>query len=75
MIITVLKTTFQKSRPKECVYTSYRHFNQQVFKEHLRYNLQVCKAYSELESKFLEILNLHAPMKKRIVHANEVPYD
>ena len=74
MIITVLKTTFQKSKPKEFVYRSYRHFNQQVFKEHLRYNLQGCKAYSELQSKFLEILNLHAPMKKRIVRANEVPY-
>ena len=73
MIITVLKTTFQKSKPREFVYRSYRNFNQQVFKEHLRYNLQGCKTYSELESKFLEILNLHAPMKKRLVRANEVP--
>ena len=58
MIITVLKTTFQKSKPKEFAYMSYRHVNQRVFKEHLRYNLQGCKAYSELESKFLEILHL-----------------
>ena len=74
MIITVLKTTFQKAKPKEIIYRSYRNFNEYAFREHLRYNLQGCENYSKFESKILEVFNQHAPIKKRIVRANEVPY-
>ena len=30
--------------------------------------------YENFEEKFLSLLNLHAPMKQKVVHANHKPY-
>ena len=74
MIITVLKTTFNKAKPKEITYRCYKDFNNDVFAEHLRRKLENCENYTQFENRFLEVLNEHAPIKKRLVRANEVPY-
>ena len=74
MIVTVLKTTFKKAKPKEVTYRCYKQFDKCVFKKDLKHNLTNCTNYEDFESRFLEILNMHAPLKKRIVRANEVPY-
>ena len=74
MIITVLKTTFKKARPKEIVYRSYKNFDNYVFRKDLRHSLAECGNYNEFERCFLEVLNAHAPIKKMLVRANEVPF-
>ena len=74
MIITVLKTTFKKAKPKEIIYRSYKNFDKCVFKNDLKHKVLNCENYTEFESRFLEVLNRHAPLKKRLVRANEVPY-
>ena len=74
MIITVLKTTFNKAKPKEITYRCYKDFNNDVFAEHLRRKLENCENYTQFENRFLDVLNEHAPSKKRLVCANEVPY-
>ena len=33
-----------------------------------------CENYNAFETKFLEVLDVHAPLKKKIIRANEVPY-
>ena len=74
MIITVLKTTFEKARAKEIVYRSYKNFDNYDFRKDLRHSLAECGNYNEFERCFLEVLNAHAPIKKWLVRANEVPY-
>ena len=74
MIITVLKTTFNKAKPKEITYRCYKDFNNDVFAEHLRRKLENCENYTQFENRFSDVLNEHAPLKKRLVRANEVPY-
>ena len=78
MIVTVLKTTFRKAKPREKVYRCYKKFDKNIFKngviQKLNDNSTSCDNYYEFETKFLEVLNTHAPLKKRIVRANEVPY-
>ena len=74
MIITVLKRTFKKARPKEIIYRSYKNFDNYVFRKDLRHSFAECGNYNEFEICFLEVLNAHAPIKRRLVRANEVPY-
>ena len=64
MILTVLKTTFMKAKPKEITYRCYRNFDENVFRTDLKQNLQsiCCKNYGDFENKFLNCLNLHARM-------------
>ena len=74
MIITVLKTSFKKAKPNIISYRSYKNFNVDAFRNDLVTQVTNCENYSELEQGTLEVLNLHAPLKKRVVRANEVPY-
>ena len=78
LILTVLKTTFKKAKPKEKIYRCYKQFDEIKFKNDLIQKLYQesisCDNYKEFESKFLEVLNVHAPLKRRIIRANEVPY-
>ena len=39
MVVTVLKTTFQKSKPREIIYRDYSKFNEQIFRETLKESL------------------------------------
>ena len=73
MIITVLKTTFKKAKPKEILYRSYKNFDKDAFRKDLVHKTLNCQGYKHLESGVLEVYNRHAPLKKRIVRANEVP--
>ena len=74
MIVTILKTTFNKAKPKEITYRCYKNFDRRIFRENLKHELQNCESYTQYKSSFLKTLNGHAPLKKKIVRANEVPY-
>ena len=75
MAITVLKTTFPKSKPKVIQYRDYKNFVLQKFREELKSGLEkVVDNYATFEEIFLEILDKHAPLKKKILRANDKPY-
>ena len=75
MSVTVLKTTFIKAKPKETIYRSYRNFDNNFFRNDLNHNLEFVNGnYTKLKKFVLEVYNWHAPVKKRLVRANEVPY-
>ena len=76
MVVTVLKTTFQKSKPREIIYRDYSKFNEDTFRENLKESLTRSNTYDYtiFEEKFISVLNAHAPMKKKIVRANHMPY-
>ena len=76
IILTVLKTTFKKSPPKVKLYRSFKTFDDNKFKNDPRQKLHSnCEDFCSFEASFLEVLNAHAPLKKRVIRANEVPYD
>ena len=54
MILTVLKTTFKKAKPKEVMYRPHRNFDD-AFGIDLEHKLTNCEKYSEYESGFLEV--------------------
>ena len=74
MILTVLKTTMQRVSPKEIIYRDYKHFEPNNFRSDWRKNLESINDYESFEKVFLSILNKHAPLKKKVVRANHVPY-
>ena len=74
MIITVLKTTFKKAKPREIIYRSYKNYNEVMFREGLNQRLACSKNHTEFRDGFLDVLNTHLPLKKKLVRANEVPY-
>ena len=76
MIITVLKTTFPKSKPRIMPYRDFSKFKGADFAEELKTNLKLKgqKNYESLENIFLEVFNSHAPIKKKVIRANQKPY-
>ena len=76
MIITVLKTTFPKAKPKVVLYRDYSKFVENHFRIDLKEKLREIREinYSSFENIFLSVLNKHTPYKKKVVRANQKPY-
>ena len=75
MAVTVMKTTFPKAQPKIIYYRDYKNFDLYNFRTELRKELNesVEKDYHHFELTFLRVLEKHAPMKKKVVRANDKP--
>ena len=74
--MTVLKTTFSKNKPREIVHRNYKYFNSQNFNDEVKFifsreNIDSC---SRLNQTFLDVLNKHAPLKKKRLRANHASY-
>ena len=75
MVVTVMKSSFEKMSPKEISYRNYKNFDNNVFKLELSEVLSnnVC-SYKSFEEIFLKVLDKNAPLKKKIIRANHAPY-
>ena len=78
MIITVMKSTFTKLKPKEVTYRNYKEFDEYLFKKDLTNGLlgnrQSEEKYDIFENIFLKVLDKHAPLKTKIIRGNHAPY-
>ena len=75
MVVSVLKHAFHRSAPKELVYKDCKNFDRVIFNRELEDKLsQHTNDYKHFKRIFLEILNIHAPIKKKLLRGNHVPY-
>ena len=76
MAVTVMKTTFPKAQPKIIYYRDYKNFDLTLFRSELREELMKNKSqgYFHFEVTFLRVLEKHAPMKQKVLRANDKPY-
>ena len=80
MSLTVMKTKFPKSKPKEIVYRNYKNFDNNAFGSDLKKGIRLANSddsaigYKDFENIFLNVLNTHAPLKKKYIRANTAPY-
>ena len=76
MVVTVMKTTFPKAKPQILYYRDYKNFDIYNFRTDLRNQLSKIpeKNYLQFEVTFLKVLEEHAPMKKKVLRANNKPY-
>ena len=75
MIITVLKSSFIKLKAREKYYRDYNNFSTISFRKDLTLSLdRINKGFDSFEDPFMKTLNRHAPIKKKFVRANDLPY-
>ena len=73
IIITVLKSSFIKLKSREIYYSDYKNFSTNSFREDLSLN-RINKGFDSFQDSFIKTLNRHAPTRKQLFRANEVPY-
>ena len=76
LTFTVLKTSFQKLKPKIIKYRDYKHFNEVNFLNQLNISLESrsFSTYQDFEKRFLHVFNSFAPVKRKTVRANHAPF-
>ena len=76
LVTAVFKTTFLKSKPKEIIYRDFKKFSEESFNEELSLKLtnECVNDYSSFENIFLDTLNHHAPVNKKLLKANHALY-
>ena len=75
MVITVMKMLFKKHSPKERHCRDYKYFHQTKFKNNLNEKLSECISnYESFWTTFIEVLNKHAPLRKKFLRANHAPH-
>ena len=68
MVLASMKTNFEKSAPKTLIYSDIRQFNKVAFKRDLKekgLKKLMYQNYDSFEEFFENVLNQHAPKKKR----------
>ena len=78
MIFTQLKLTFQKLPPKTIFFCDNKNFDQEKFDKDLilslMCNINVSSNYAQFSELFEKVLDKHAPLKKRKVRGNQMPF-
>ncbi len=78
MTVTCLKRYVKKSPPIVVNYRNYKRFNEFRFQNDLSRGLETANennmTYDDVKIKIMEQLNKHAPMKKKLVRANNSPF-
>ena len=78
LVVTVMKTTFKKSKPKIITYRSYKSFSNDRFREALQQiecNENNCDSrFGNFISSYNRILDKDAPQKKEYLRGNQSPF-
>ena len=72
----ILKTIFQKEESKILIYRDFKKFTFIDFQSELinELNSRNSYEYCTFEKSFVEVLNKHAPKKRKIVRGNQKPH-
>ena len=76
LVTSTLQISISKNKPLQINYRNYKHFNNDSFNEDLKLafnntDIQTCEEFEEI---FMNLLEHHAPLKKKILRANNAPY-
>ena len=78
LTVTVLKTEYVKTDSLQINYRDYKKFNVRSFNEELRNSLNAhndsSTNYYSFQTILKNVLDVHAPQKKKYVRANDSPY-
>ena len=72
----ILKTAFSKNKPREIVHINYKCFNSENFNDKLElvFSNEDIESCSKINQTFLDVLNKHAPLKKKRIRVNHASY-
>lgn len=73
MRVIVRKHTFVKAEPRVIQYRCYKNFDNFSFRGELR-ERPTARSYDEFDKAYLQVLDKHAPIKRKTVRTNHAPY-
>ena len=76
MTVTVMKKYFKKREPITIIYRDYKSFDGVKFRDELKKELIKAQVITidDFISIFKEVLERHAPTKKRVIRGNQAPF-
>ena len=78
MTVTVLKTEYVEADPIQINYRNYKNYNHIKFSEHLSRELHndvtSNNSYNNFQNILIRVLDVHAPIKKKYLRANNSPF-
>ena len=76
MVLTSFKFQYKPGNPTVISYRSYQNFDKDNFKNELKSTLAQGNFgnYDAFHDKFIEVIEKHAPLKKKTLRANNAPY-
>ena len=80
MVVTVMKTSFERLKPKVINYRDYKSFENKLFREELLSELsnstleENANGLEEFTEMCQKTLNHHAPAKQKFVRGNHLPF-
>ena len=74
MVLTSFKCILDKREPKEVMYRDYKRFNQTHFRHELEEKIHRSKDWADFERLTLQVIDKHAPIKRKTIRANHKPY-
>ena len=80
LITTFMKSYISRLKPKNVHYRSYKNFNEEKFLIDVKeadFSFKTSNPdenYSVLTNVFSNIVNIHAPLKKKILRGNDAPF-
>ena len=72
----MLKISIPKNNPLQVNYRNYKHLNEYSFNVDLKlaFSNTDIQTWEEFEGIFMNLLDHHAPLKKKILRANNAPH-
>ena len=71
MILTFLKTKFEKFQPEKLMYHSFKQFDSDQFKSDIYNSMSAMRTNAVFENNFVSIFDKHAPKETRILRGNQ----
>ena len=74
MIYTMFRTTFEKVKPIDIRYRTFKKFDNNKVANHLQDTMSNINHFDQFELSLLNILNTHAPIKTKKLRSNTKPF-
>ena len=75
LISTFFKSHFTRLRPKVITYRNYKKFDENHFLNDLqKLDIKLDEENSLISNKFLQVVNKHTPLKKKVLRGNHSPF-
>ena len=74
MIYTILKTKFEKFKPKKSIYCNFKQYDSDQFKLDIFNSVSAMRTHATFENNFGSILGKHASKKTQILRGNQKPH-
>ena len=71
MIYTILKTKFEKFKPKKSIYCNFKQYDSDQFKLDIFNSMSAMRAHAAYKNNFVSILDKHSPKKTKNLRGNK----